>query len=215
MSSLVQTLQKAPYLLGFRVLQNRIVTYSYIGSGQIQPMEIFQTNSMNENDIVFRDIACLSNPNGKYKYFKLTVAVTQYDQLFNDNLWPRGVRVIPYITKNISHHDGKSIDTAHFYPQHQWDSPLCMCTYNVHGFNDTKVSLKSIFSSVLTNMTVLLQKHWLLDSECHVFNDKLSAVVAHCISGMDETSLKAGIKVMVGVRSCGKHPRCALLSQLS
>ena len=64
------------------------------------------SNFMKENDIVFREIACLSNPNAKYKSFKLTVAVTQYDQLFNDNLWPRGVRVRPYITKNISHHDG-------------------------------------------------------------------------------------------------------------
>ena len=70
------------------------------------------------------------------------------------------------------------------------DSPLCMCTYNVHGFNDTKVEY--IQQLIDKYDFVLLQEHWLLDSECHVFQDKLSGVVAHCISGMDETSLKAG-----------------------
>ena len=65
-----------------------------------------------------------------------------------------------------------------------------MCTYNVHGFNDTKAEY--IQQLIDKYDFVLLQEHWLLDSECHVFQDKLPGVVAHCISGMDETSLKAG-----------------------
>ena len=38
----------------------------------------------------------MSNPNARFKSFKLTGGVSQYDALFNDGLWPNGVMVRPF-----------------------------------------------------------------------------------------------------------------------
>jgi len=55
-----------------------------------------------DNDISYRSISCMSNPNSKYKSFKLTVAVSHFSQLFDDSLWPNGVRVRPFRPPNTS-----------------------------------------------------------------------------------------------------------------
>ncbi len=44
-----------------------------------------------------RELECVSNDNARFKSFKLTVPVTQYGKLFDENLWPRGVCVRKYI----------------------------------------------------------------------------------------------------------------------
>ena len=58
-------------------------------------------NYLGENNILYRNVKCLSNPDSKFKSFKLTVAVSQYKALFDDNLWPNGVRVRPYRAPNV------------------------------------------------------------------------------------------------------------------
>lgn len=40
-----------------------------------------------------RELVCMSNENARYKSFKLTVAIDQFRLLFDENLWPCGVRV--------------------------------------------------------------------------------------------------------------------------
>lgn len=56
-------------------------------------------------NISFRSVACLSNPDSKFKSFRLTVAVSNYKQLFDDSLWPQGVRVRSYRPPNVIRYD--------------------------------------------------------------------------------------------------------------
>ncbi len=59
---------------------------------------------LNNQNISYKSIECLSNPNAKFKSFKLTVSVSKYQQLFNDDIWPNGIRVRPFRSpKNIDH----------------------------------------------------------------------------------------------------------------
>ena len=44
-----------------------------------------------------RDLGCVSHTDAKFQSFKLTVPLPQFDQLFNDELWPDGVRVRQFI----------------------------------------------------------------------------------------------------------------------
>ena len=67
---------------------------------------------------------------------------------------------------------------------------LRICTYNVHGCNDTKCAY---IQNVLDNHDiVMLQEHWLYDSQCHVFEDRFREVSAYCVSGMNENCLTGG-----------------------
>ena len=49
------------------------------------------------HDITIRNLECVSNPNAKFKSFKLTVPVSDHQVLFDDQLWPNGVRVRKFI----------------------------------------------------------------------------------------------------------------------
>ncbi len=62
-------------------------------------------------------------------------------------------------------------------------SSLKLCTYNIEGFNDTKVSyLQQVINQ---NDIILLQEHWLFDCQSHLLNECLDNVNSHCISGMN------------------------------
>ena len=45
-----------------------------------------------------RSLDCVSNDMAKFKSFKLSVPVSEFKDLFNENLWPYGVRVRKYVT---------------------------------------------------------------------------------------------------------------------
>ena len=44
-----------------------------------------------------RKLDCISNPDSKFKSFKLTVPMSEFNDLFDGSLWPFGVRVRKYI----------------------------------------------------------------------------------------------------------------------
>jgi len=69
-------------------------------------------------------------------------------------------------------------------------TPIRLCTYTIHGFNDTKVDY--IQHIVNTHDIILLQEHWLFESQCHIIQDKITDISSHCISGMNDECLKAG-----------------------
>jgi len=46
---------------------------------------------------------CTSNPNARFKSFKLTVSLSHYKSLFNADIWPDGIRVRPFRSPRISH----------------------------------------------------------------------------------------------------------------
>ena len=51
------------------------------------------TQYLDNENIPYTLVECLSNPNAKFKSFKLTVGVSRYQQLFNDHICPHGIRV--------------------------------------------------------------------------------------------------------------------------
>ncbi len=57
------------------------------------------TSLLQESEVKFdvRDLKCVSHPNAKFKSFKLTVPMSQYENLFNDQLWPDGICVRKYV----------------------------------------------------------------------------------------------------------------------
>ena len=62
---------------------------------------------LKDQNLTYRSLSCMSNPNARFKSFKLTVGVSQYDALFNDGLWPNGVMVRPFRAyKNIESNNG-------------------------------------------------------------------------------------------------------------
>ena len=48
------------------------------------------------NNFTVRKLECVSHDMAKYKSFKLTVPVDQFSKLFDEDLWPEGVRVRKY-----------------------------------------------------------------------------------------------------------------------
>ena len=57
----------------------------------------------NQNDsFTIRDLQCISNDNAMFKSFKLTVPMSEYEALFNENIWPDGIRVRPYRHKKTN-----------------------------------------------------------------------------------------------------------------
>jgi hypothetical protein len=47
-------------------------------------------------DFQIRDLECISHASAVFKSFKLSVPVSQFENLFNDEIWPDGVRVRQY-----------------------------------------------------------------------------------------------------------------------
>jgi len=46
-----------------------------------------------KNTFTVRKLECISHDMAKYKSFKLTVPVDQFSKLFDEGLWPEGMRV--------------------------------------------------------------------------------------------------------------------------
>lgn len=44
-----------------------------------------------------RNLECVSNPDAKYKSLKLSVPAPEFEKLFDDKIWPDGVRVRKFI----------------------------------------------------------------------------------------------------------------------
>ena len=42
------------------------------------------------------NLSCVSNNDAKYKSFKLSIPVSEYDKILDDSMWPIGVRVRRY-----------------------------------------------------------------------------------------------------------------------
>ncbi len=67
---------------------------------------------------------------------------------------------------------------------------LRICTYNIHGFSDTKCDY---LQNVIDNHDiVMLQEHWLYDSQSHLFQDKFPCMSSYCVSGMNDQYLSSG-----------------------
>ena len=50
-----------------------------------------------ELNVTVRDLQCVSNDESKFKSFKLTVPISNFKQLFDESIWPAGVRVRKFI----------------------------------------------------------------------------------------------------------------------
>ena len=80
---------------------------------------------------------------------------------------------------------------------------ISICTYNVNGFNDTKVPyLQTVIDD---HNIIFIQEHWLFDSQSHIFEDTFSNISAYSVSGMDDGGLIAG----------RRYGGCAILWQKS
>ena len=65
-----------------------------------------------------------------------------------------------------------------------------ICSYNIRGVNATKWHyLNDIYAA---HDFVLLQEHWLLDSQMHVLSDNLPDAVFHGVSGMEQDTFLTG-----------------------
>jgi hypothetical protein len=56
---------------------------------------------------------------------------------------------------------------------------ISICTYNVHGFNDTKVPyLQTVIDR---HNIVFIQEHWLFNSQSDIFEDTFSNISAYSV----------------------------------
>ena len=67
---------------------------------------------------------------------------------------------------------------------------LRICSYNVCGFN----TVKSVYINKLleTHDILLLQEHWLYDSQSHLLHDHIPGVSYYSVSGMTESRVVSG-----------------------
>ena len=57
-------------------------------------------------------LKCISNPAAKYKSFRLTVPVSEFKNLFNNDIWPRGVCIRKYFPpKSVDKDAATTLDT--------------------------------------------------------------------------------------------------------
>ena len=68
--------------------------------------------------------------------------------------------------------------------------PLSICTYNMQGFNDVKCDY--IQKCIDNHDIIMIQEHWLYESQSHVFEDNFPNITSLCVSGMDDSCLSAG-----------------------
>ena len=52
---------------------------------------------LSDHEFHIRDIKCVSHPDSKYKSFCVTVPVSEFNDMFDESIWPAGVRVRKYI----------------------------------------------------------------------------------------------------------------------
>ena len=64
---------------------------------------------ISENGIAPVSCVCVSNPDAKFKSFKISVPVSQCNTMFNPDIWPAGIRVRKfYHPKNVSNGDTRN-----------------------------------------------------------------------------------------------------------
>jgi hypothetical protein len=68
--------------------------YRVDGDTQLKVLKSFVTDS----GFTIRELSQISHEKAVYKSFKLTVPLSEFKDLFDDDLWPEGVRVRKYIT---------------------------------------------------------------------------------------------------------------------
>lgn len=71
--------------------------FIYRVHSQVDTEELEQYIREQKFDI--KAIKCVSREESKFKSFKLTVPVSQFARLFDENLWPAGIRVRKFVTK--------------------------------------------------------------------------------------------------------------------
>ena len=67
---------------------------------------------------------------------------------------------------------------------------LNICSYNSHGHGAGRIEY--IQQLYFSNDFVMIQEHWLMDSQLTLFNKKIKDITSHCISGMENTKLVHG-----------------------
>ncbi len=67
---------------------------------------------------------------------------------------------------------------------------LRVCSYNVHGLNNTKYCY--ISKLLDSHDIVLIQEHWLYESQFHIFDDTFPGISSYCVSSMDDKIVKSG-----------------------
>jgi hypothetical protein len=55
------------------------------------------TNHLANHSVTIQTLECVSHQNAKYKSFKLSVPKSEYDKLFDENLWPEGIMIRKYV----------------------------------------------------------------------------------------------------------------------
>jgi hypothetical protein len=60
-------------------------------------------NYIESQGFTVEDLQCVSHDAARFKSFKLTVPVSQYNSLFDSNLWAHGIRVRKYKSKQQSY----------------------------------------------------------------------------------------------------------------
>ena len=68
--------------------------------------------------------------------------------------------------------------------------PLSIVTYNMQGFRAARVPYIAYIVQLFD--IVLVQEHWLLESQFHVFEDSFPNTNAYCISAMNENAILYG-----------------------
>lgn len=59
------------------------------------------TKHIEDEGISVHNIDCISNPNAKYKSFKVQINLADNDKMFNPDMWPEGIRVRKFIPPRI------------------------------------------------------------------------------------------------------------------
>ena len=51
---------------------------------------------MEQNGFTVKELKCISHPQAQFKSYKLAVPCSEFNKLFDENLWPKGVYVQTY-----------------------------------------------------------------------------------------------------------------------
>lgn len=74
--------------------QRDIFVYRVDQDANIDDMSDYLT----DKNVKISKLECVSNANAKFKSFRLTVGLTDFKRLLNDDMWPAGVRARKFIT---------------------------------------------------------------------------------------------------------------------
>ena len=87
---------------------------------------------------------------------------------------------------------------------------LRICPYNVHGFSETK---REYIQGLLdSHDIVMLQGHWLYDSQMHVIQNRFRDISLRCVPGMNDNCLSAGGRGYGGCAILWKSPLSCIVS---